>query len=130
MCFSISSIATGERLIPNTQADSQGAGHMRPVNSGKLLVEANIRYASSHFPSYTASLNSGITLPNGHPEWQNGMPQFMHRAACLFSSSSLYGCTNSLYVFFRFATDSFLGRVRSNSLNPVGFPILFLVFCL
>src|SRR5690606_13626073 len=124
MCFSISSIATGERLIPSTQADSQGAGHILPVNSGKLFVDARMRYASSHFPSYTASLNSGMTLPSGHPEWQKGIPQFMHRAACRFSSSSLYGCTNSLYVFFRFATGSFWGSARSNSLNPVGFPIL------
>src|SRR5690606_41851363 len=68
MCFSISSIATGERFIPSTQADSQGAGQILPVNSGKLLVEVKIRYASSQFPSYTASLNSGMTLPSGQPE--------------------------------------------------------------
>ena len=43
MCFSISSIATGSLLIPNTQADSQGAGQIRPVNSGKLLVDASIK---------------------------------------------------------------------------------------
>ena len=28
--------------MPKTQALSQGAGHIRPVNSGKLLVEINI----------------------------------------------------------------------------------------
>src|SRR6218665_1907732 len=37
--FSIYSIATGGLLMPNTQEVSQGAGQMRPVNSGKLLVE-------------------------------------------------------------------------------------------
>ena len=31
-------IVTGSRLIPTTQAVSQGAGHSRPVNSGKLFV--------------------------------------------------------------------------------------------
>src|SRR3546814_6467012 len=75
MCFSISSMSTGGRLMPSTQADSQGAGQIRPVNSGKLLVDVNILYASSHLPSYTASLNSGMTLPRGQPEWQKGMQQ-------------------------------------------------------
>ena len=28
--------------MPKTQALSQGAGHIRPVNSGKLLVEIKI----------------------------------------------------------------------------------------
>ena len=42
ICFSISSIVTAGWLIPNTQALSHGAGQIRPVNSGKLLVEINI----------------------------------------------------------------------------------------
>src|SRR5690606_16773795 len=42
MYFSMSSIDTGGCIIHNTQADSQGAGHKRPVNSGKLLVECNM----------------------------------------------------------------------------------------
>ena len=33
---------TGGFIIPSTQAASQGAGHSRPVNSGKLLVEWSI----------------------------------------------------------------------------------------
>ena len=35
---SICSIVTGSSLIARTHADSHGAGQMRPVNSGKLLV--------------------------------------------------------------------------------------------
>ena len=31
-------IVTGSWLMPSTHAVSQGAGHSRPVNSGKLLV--------------------------------------------------------------------------------------------
>ena len=31
-------MVTGSWLMPSTQAASQGAGHRRPVNSGKLLV--------------------------------------------------------------------------------------------
>ena len=46
MCFSISSMLTGGWLMPNTQALSQGAGQILPVNSGKLFVEVNISYAS------------------------------------------------------------------------------------
>ena len=46
MVFSITLIVTGGSLIPSTQAASQGAGQMRPVNSGKLLVECKTRIAS------------------------------------------------------------------------------------
>ena len=35
---SICLIVTASRLIPTTHAVSHGAGHSRPVNSGKLLV--------------------------------------------------------------------------------------------
>ncbi len=31
-------MVTGAWLMPRTHADSHGAGHSRPVNSGKLLV--------------------------------------------------------------------------------------------
>ena len=31
-------IVTGGSLMPSTHAASQGAGQMRPVNSGKLFV--------------------------------------------------------------------------------------------
>ena len=36
--FSIFLMVTGGLVIPNTQDPSHGAGHTRPVNSGKLLV--------------------------------------------------------------------------------------------
>ena len=65
MAFSINSMATGFSLMPNTQDPSQGAGHILPVNSGKLLVEMSISYASFHSFLYTASLKSGIRLPSG-----------------------------------------------------------------
>ena len=35
---SIDLIVTGSLLMPSTHDPSQGAGHSRPVNSGKLLV--------------------------------------------------------------------------------------------
>ena len=50
MFFSISLMVTGGWLMPSTQAASQGAGQMRPVNSGKLLVACNWRTASRHRP--------------------------------------------------------------------------------
>ena len=48
MYFSIISIDTGGLTIPKTQAASQGAGHNRPVNSGKLFVECKMRNAFCH----------------------------------------------------------------------------------
>mgnify|MGYP006355685189 CR=1 FL=1 len=48
MFFSIFSIATGSLIIPNTQDFSQGAGHKRPVNSGKLFVDCKISSAACH----------------------------------------------------------------------------------
>ena len=41
---------TGSSIIPKTQACSQGAGHKRPVNSGKLFVECKIHEAFCHSP--------------------------------------------------------------------------------
>src|SRR5690606_2997475 len=96
MCFSISSIATGDLLMPSTHADSHGAGQILPVNSGKLLVLSKMVVASCQSPLYTASLNSGITLPSGQPDWQNGTPQSIHLAACLFICSASNASTNSL----------------------------------
>ena len=45
MVRSITLIVTGGSLIPSTHAASHGAGQMRPVNSGKLLVECSTRTA-------------------------------------------------------------------------------------
>ena len=38
MVHSMFLMVTGGSLMPSTQDPSQGAGHTRPVNSGKLLV--------------------------------------------------------------------------------------------
>ena len=46
MVFSICLIVTGGSLMPSTHAASHGAGQMRPVNSGKLLVACSARIAS------------------------------------------------------------------------------------
>ena len=74
--------------MASTQAASHGAGHSRPVNSGKLLVACSDSLANSHCPVRTRSFQSGIRLPSGQPWWQNGMPQSMHRVACSRISSS------------------------------------------
>ena len=58
---------TGAALMPRVQAASQGAGQMRPVNSGKLLVECRIALAARQLPRYTASLKSGMLLLTGQP---------------------------------------------------------------
>ncbi len=74
-------IVTGSELMPSTQALSHGAGHSRPVNSGKLLVACSRRAASAQSSRQTRSFHSGMRLPSGQPWWQNGMPQSMHRPA-------------------------------------------------
>ena len=83
MARSIALIDTGFALIPSTHAASQGAGQIRPVNSGKLLVACSARTASRQRSRYTRSFQSGITLFSGQPVWQNGTPQSMQRAACV-----------------------------------------------
>ena len=45
--FSIISMETGSLFIERVQEASQGAGHILPVNSGKLLVADNLKYADS-----------------------------------------------------------------------------------
>lgn len=62
-------IDTGFSIIPSTQEPSQGAGHTRPVNSGKLFVSRSRSSASRHLFWYTNSLNSGILFPSGQPEF-------------------------------------------------------------
>src|SRR3954469_206923 len=88
---SICLIVTASSLMSSTHAASHGAGQMRPVNSGKLLVASAIVLASRQRPRKTASFQSGIRLPRGQPEWQNGMPQSMQRAPWSFSSGSASG---------------------------------------
>src|SRR3954468_6388045 len=98
---SICLIVTASSLMSSTQAASHGAGQMRPVNSGKLLVASAIRLASRQRPRNTASFQSGIRLPSGQPEWQNGMPQSMQRAPWSFSSGSASGSWYSSKSFTR-----------------------------
>ena len=43
---SIDLMPTGSLLMPSVQAASHGAGQMRPVNSGKLLVECRLSSAA------------------------------------------------------------------------------------
>jgi len=86
--FSICLMVTGGSLMPSTHDASQGAGQMRPVNSGKLLVACKARIACCQRSRYTRSFQSGMTLFRGQPLWQNGTPQSMQRAPCVFSFSS------------------------------------------
>ena len=74
--------------MPTTHAVSQGAGHNRPVNSGKLLVACSRSVAPTQSSRQIRSFHSGIRLPSGQPEWQNGMPQSMQRPACLLMIGS------------------------------------------
>src|ERR1035437_9080822 len=82
MACSMDLIPTASLLIVSVQAASQGAGQIRPVISGKLLVECNTSSACFQLPRYTKSFQSGIMLLTGQPVLQNGMPQSMQRAPC------------------------------------------------
>jgi hypothetical protein len=72
----------------SVHAASQGAGHTRPVNSGKLFVWCKTSSAAFHCWRYTRSFQSGMMLCTGHPDWQNGIPQSMQRAPCFDAASS------------------------------------------
>src|SRR4051812_17630686 len=97
IAFSICLIVTASpSRISSTHDASHGAGHSRPVNSGKLLVACSWRIASSQRSRYTRSFQSGIRLPSGQPLWQNGTPHSMQRAPCSASSVSGRWSTNSL----------------------------------
>ena len=81
-------------MIERTHASWHGAGQSAPVNSGKLLVACSRSEARPHSPSRTKSFHSGMRFPSGQPavpEWQNGMPQSMQRAACRRVSASTSG---------------------------------------
>src|SRR3954447_18357476 len=95
--FSICLIVTASpSLISSTHEASHGAGHRRPVNSGKLFVACSWRIASCQRSRNTRSFQSGMRLPSGHPLWQNGTPHSMQRAPCSASSRSDRWRTNSL----------------------------------
>ena len=104
MACSIDLMPTGSSLTLSVQAASHGAGQMRPVNSGKLLVESSTVQASRQSCRYTRSLKSGMMLLTGQPLLQNGMPQSMQRAPCTSACSSVRPTTNSLWFFRRSGT--------------------------
>ncbi len=80
-------MVTGSSPMPSTHAASHGAGHSRPVNSGKLFVACSCSIAAPHRPVRARSFHSGIRFPRGQPLWQNGMPQSMQREACAVTMS-------------------------------------------
>src|SRR6201992_608636 len=108
---SICLIVTGSWLIPSTHDDSHGAGHSRPVKSGKLLVACSRSIASRQLPLRTRSFHSGIRLPSGQPLWQNGIPQSMQRVAC----SRRISLSNSSYTSCQSRSRSGTGRRFGNS---------------
>src|SRR4051794_36812493 len=113
-------IVTGSWLMPSTHAASHGAGHSRPVNSGKLLVACRRSMASCQWSRQTRSFQSGMRLPSGHPLLQNGMPQSMHRDACAFNSPSGNGSYTSCQSRMRTGTGRRVGVLRPCFRNPVG----------
>ncbi|CAB4772210.1 unannotated protein [freshwater metagenome] len=60
-------IVTASALIATTHALSHGAGHKRPVNSGKLFVAWSRAIASVLSPRQMRSFHSGMRLPSGQP---------------------------------------------------------------
>src|SRR3954465_11577790 len=67
IAHSIDLMVTGFSSMLSVQEASHGAGQMRPVTSGKLLVECRLRAASSQLSRYTRSFQSGIWLLTGQP---------------------------------------------------------------
>ena len=119
-------MVTASALMPSTHADSQGAGHRRPVNSGKLLVACKRSTASRQWSRYTRSFQSGIKLPSGQPLLQNGMPQSIQRPACWRNLSPSNGSYTSRQSATRTGIGRRLGVARSHFKNPVGSPMAYL----
>ncbi len=124
MACSMDLMPIASSLMFRVQAASQGAGQMRPVNSGKLLVEWSTSSARAQSCLYTRSLKSGMMLFTGQPVIQKGMPQSMQRAPCTLASSSESVITNSFQCFTRSLGASCASERRSNSRNPVTLPIV------
>src|SRR3954452_22939635 len=116
-------MVTASSLMSRTHAASHGVGQIRPANSGKLLVASAIRLASRQRPRRTVSFQSGIRLPSGQPEWQNGMPQSMQRAPWSFSSGSASGSWYSSKSWSRCVTGRFGPFTRWIFMNPPISPI-------
>ena len=121
---SIDLMPTGTSSMLSVHAASHGAGHTRPVNSGKLLVECRTSSAVFQSCRYTRSLKSGMMLLTGQPLLQNGMPQSMQRAACTPACSSFRCRTNSRQCCLRACGASAASSSRWYSMNPVIFPIV------
>src|SRR5215831_9123820 len=64
-----------------------------------------------------------MRLPSGHPWWQNGTPQSMHRAAWSRSSPSAYGRYTSCQSWTRSRTGRYGCFCRWISMNPVALPM-------
>src|SRR5581483_3416161 len=116
-------MVTGSSLMPSTHADSHGAGHRRPVNSGKLLVACSRSLASCQSSRNTRSFHSGIRFPSGQPLWQNGIPQFMHRDACMRSRSGSNGSYTSCQSWTRTGIGRRVGVSRRCFRKPVTSPM-------
>ena len=104
MACSMDLMPTASSLTFKVQAASQGAGHTRPVNSGKLLVLCSTALACFQSCWNTRSLKSGMMLLTGQPLLQNGVPQSMQRAAWTLLSSALRAMTNSFQFLSRSGT--------------------------
>ena len=113
-------IVTASRLIPITHAVSHGAGHKRPVNSGKLFVACKRSIASRVSPRQIKSFHSGMRLPSGHPSWQKGIPQSIQRPACFCRCSKLCGSYTSRQSWMRTSTGRRVGTSRGVVINPFG----------
>ena len=68
--------------ITQEPSQSRSWGQMRPQISGMLEVAVDSSHASRMSPSAARRSQSGMWLPKGQPEEQNGTPHCEHRLAC------------------------------------------------
>src|SRR5258707_352241 len=120
-CLMVTGAAPAPALgMASTKAASQGAGHNRPVNSGKLFVACRSSSAPAKSPVRTRSFQSGMRLPRGQAWWQNGIPQSIQRPACALIRSSSACVYTSRQFIRRIGTGRLAGSWRSVVRNPVG----------
>lgn len=107
--------------MASTHPASQGAGHNRPVNSGKLFVACSRSAACRQSSRETRSFHSGMRFPSGQASWQNGIPQSMQRSACLLMrGSSAPGTYTSSQSRTRSSTGLRGQSRRGVLMNPLG----------